>query len=100
MFGTTADRAGSNSAHITVSQNSSTYSSHTVSRDRTNSIASTIPARIQSAKIMTFFRRIRSLMTPAMGAAKNCGSTCSTNAKATDCAVPFTCSRKLKMATE
>src|ERR1019366_6542649 len=95
IFGTTAERAGSNSAHISVSQNSSRYNSQTVSRDRTNTIASTIPARIQSAKIITFLRCMRSLMTPAAGAAKNCGSTWRTNANATDCAVPTTCNRKL-----
>ena len=100
MFGTTADRAGSNSAHITVSQNSSAYSNQMPSRERTSNIASTMPARAQSAKIITFLRRMRSLMTPAAGAAKNCGSTWSTNANATDWAVPAVSSRKLKMATE
>ena len=59
-----------------------------------------MPARAQSANIITLRRLMRSLITPAVGAMKHCGSTCIRNASATICALPVSSRRKLKMATE
>ncbi len=59
----------------------------------------TIAARVQSAKIITRLRLMRSLMIPAAGETKNCGRTCSTNASATDFAEPVNCSSRLNTAT-
>src|ERR1019366_9603859 len=53
MFGITAERPGSNNPQQTVSQNSSANSSHSVPRERTSSMESTITARATSAKIIT-----------------------------------------------
>src|SRR5580700_4701320 len=62
MFGITALRPGSNKAQRIVSQNSNTYSSQTRCGVRTNTMHSTMVARIQSAKIITFLRLSRSLI--------------------------------------
>ncbi len=80
MLGITARLPGSNNAQHTVSRNNSVNSSHSDSRERTSIIASTIPARAQSAKIMIFLRLMRSLSTPAIGDEITCGSTCIMNA--------------------
>ena len=69
-LGITAVRAGSKNAAISVSSNSSGYTSHTVDRDRTSSMAKTMTIRATSATIMTRLRRIRSLITPAAGPMK------------------------------
>ena len=91
-LGITELRAGSKNAAITVSITSSGYTSHTVERERTSSMESTMPARTMSAVIMTRLRRTRSFTTPAEGPTSVCGSTCSTSARPTDCARPVNCS--------
>src|SRR5258706_11826754 len=88
IFGTVELCPGSNIAHMSVSQNRSRYKNHTMDGPRTSSMQRTMPARVQSAKIMIFLRLRRSFKTPAVGAMKNCGRTCSTNAMATDLALP------------
>ena len=59
---------------------------------RASIMQATIPARSKSAVIITFLRRKRSLITPAVGPTSACGSTCSVMARPTDCALPVSCS--------
>ena len=94
MFGITARLPGSNSAQQTVSRNKRIYSSGSMPRVRTRIIDKTMPARAQSANIMTLRRLMRSLITPAMGAMNTCGSTCIRNASATICALPVSFQKK------
>src|SRR5258708_26326594 len=87
MLGITALRPGSNSAQNTVSRNNRMYNSHNSCGPRTNNMHSTMAARDQSAQIITFLRLMRSLTTPAAGATKNSGNTCTTKSTATQFAL-------------
>ena len=87
MFGITALWAGSKNAAPMVSSSSSGYTSHTVPGVRTPSIPSTTKNRPISAAIMMVRRLMRSLITPVAGAMNVWGSTCSTTASPTDCAL-------------
>ncbi len=91
MLGITELRAGSKNAAMVVSASSSGYTSHTVERERTNSMASTTAKRIRSAAIITYLRRRRSFTTPAIGPTKVWGRTCRTKARATELACPVNC---------
>ena len=87
MFGITLECAGSKNAAPMVSRKSSGYTSQTIAGVRTASIPSTTKKRATSAPIMMRLRLMRSLSTPAVGAASVLGSTCSTTASPTDCAL-------------
>src|SRR5690242_10988075 len=69
MFGITLVWAGSKNAAPMVSTKSSGYTSHTIAGLRTVSMHSTTKNRATSAPIMMRLRLMRSLSTPAVGAA-------------------------------
>ena len=97
--GIRAERPGSKRAHIRVSRSSSSQTSQTMSADRTSNMESTIAARQMSAKIITERRERRSFNTPAMGAAKTCGRSCSDTAVPTAAALPVSSSSREYKAT-
>ena len=94
-LGSTELRAGSKKPHITVSTNSSGYTSQIVELERTSNMHVTITARTTSEMIITRLRLMRSLITPAIGETRVWGSTCNTNATATEEALPVNSNNRL-----